>query len=89
MAKYANTGSFNFTSAGVKTLFTVPKGINGTLAISNNSNKSFVLLLNNTVTIAVKPYGIARIGSLSGGFPTKVTIRTKGPTNGAYIFQQN
>ncbi|WP_272942335.1 hypothetical protein [Paenibacillus elgii] len=41
MAKYANTGSFNFTSAGIKTLFTVPKGINGTLAISNNSNKSF------------------------------------------------
>ncbi|GLI07308.1 hypothetical protein YDYSG_33380 [Paenibacillus tyrfis] len=89
MAKYANTGSFHFTCAGTKTLFTVPNGINGTLAISNNSNKSFVLLLNNTVTIHVKPYSIARIGSSSGGFSTKIAIRTKGPTNGAYIFQQN
>ncbi|MFC0214713.1 hypothetical protein ACFFK0_20100 [Paenibacillus chartarius] len=89
MAKYAHAGSFNFSTAGTKTLLTVPKGISGTLAISNNSSKSFVLLLNNTVTISVRPYGIARIGSLSGGFATAIAIRTKGATNGAYIFQQS
>ncbi|MFD1955140.1 hypothetical protein ACFSL6_13405 [Paenibacillus thailandensis] len=89
MAKYSRSGSFHFPTSGTKPLFVVPVGVNGTLAISNNSCKPFVLLLNNTVTITVRPYGIARIGSLSGGFPTKVAIRTKGPSRGAYIFQQS
>lgn len=88
MAKYARSGSFYYTTSGTKTLFTVPKGVDGTLAISNNSVKSFVLLLNDTVTIAVKPFSIARIGTLSGGFSTKVSIRLKGATDGSFIFQQ-
>ncbi|MGF7031638.1 hypothetical protein J2T17_002552 [Paenibacillus mucilaginosus] len=89
MAKYAHTGSFSFPSAGTKTLLTVPKGVSGTLAISNNSSRSFILLLNDTVTITVRPYGIARIGSLSGGFSTKIGIRTRGASAGSYIFQQS
>ncbi len=88
MSKYSHTGSFNFPTSGTKPLFIVPK-VDGTLAISNNSSKPFVLLLNNTVTITVMPYGIARIGSLAGRFTTKVAIRTKGPSSGSYIFQQS
>ncbi len=89
MAKYAHTGSFSFPTSGVKPLFTVPKGVDGTLAISNNSSRPFVLLLNNTVTITVRPYGIARIGSYSGGFVTRVAIRTRARSAGSYIFQQS
>lgn len=89
MAKYSHAGSFNFPTAGTKPLFVVPRGVSGTFAISNNSSHSFILLLNETVTITVRPYGIARIGNLSGGFPTRIAIRTKGAASGAYIYQQS
>ncbi|MGO4268938.1 hypothetical protein AB4Z22_03670 [Paenibacillus sp. TAF58] len=88
MAKYLHTGSFNYQTAGIKTLVVVPIGVDATLAIANNSNQSFTILLSGAVTVAVKPYGIARIGFSSGGFSTTVAIRTKGPSNGAFIVQQ-
>ncbi|PYI51137.1 hypothetical protein [Paenibacillus flagellatus] len=88
MAKLSKSGAFHFTTSGTKALFVVPKGVDGTIAISNNSNKAFVLLLNGAITISVKPYTIARIGTLSGGFSTRVAIRTRGAVNGAFIFQQ-
>lgn len=88
MAKFARSGSFQISRAGDQTLFVVPRGINGTLAISNNSGRSYILLLNETITITVRPYRIAKIGSLSGDFPTKVGIRAKGACRGSYIFQE-
>lgn len=88
MAKYSHAGSFNFRNPGTKLLLIVPAGVNGTISISNNSSKKFDLLLNGTVAVKVNPYSVGTIDSISGGSPTKVAIKTKGPTNGSYLFQQ-
>jgi hypothetical protein len=88
MAKYSHAGSFNFKHSGKKNLVVVPRRVDGTLAISNNSSKPFVLLINNIVNLIVNPYTIAQTTTTSGGSTTKIAIRTTGGSTGSYIFQE-
>lgn len=89
MSKFSFTGSFSYRSAGKKFLLFVPKGVGGTFAISNNSRRSFVLILDGIKEFSVKPYSIARIGIASPGFPTRISIQTRGAARGSFIYQQN
>ncbi|MED1743176.1 hypothetical protein EDM54_09785 [Brevibacillus borstelensis] len=89
MSKFSFTGSFSYRSAGKKFLLFVPKGVSGTFAISNNSRRSFVLILDGIKEFSVKPYSIARIGIASPGFPTRISIQTRGAARGSFIYQQN
>ena len=72
MGKFSFAGSFQLPNAGTKLLLRVPKNISGTFAISNNSRRPFVLILDGVKEFSVKPYSIARIGISSPGFKTRI-----------------